>query len=340
MFMEKTEPKNCRSRLWGILVVLMIALTSPEAAIAQLINLSLESDAGTDPNQFVDPNKDGACGLIMSGLCLWCPVSPACNYSPEIPECQCRQMLCDECPPAEAPAGNCFVTTCSPNSVAIVVQQYIEVAYDIEMSPPIDHFELGEGEEDFDSSHRIEGIQIEIRKMQYLGVAEEEHVFLDIESSEDYTLGGDVLQNILDFLVEGESYTLLIIEDQIVGLDPLEIVIPEVTESAPAIRVGNPRRAEAVVTYTAADGDDSYRALTAGDGHGGRAQGTMEPQDLQGLQADPGPKSDKGETEEPGSAGQYSPSQNGDMCGTGLSIVMMSLMFLGLVGIKIRRHRY
>ncbi|MCP3906130.1 MAG: elongation factor P [Planctomycetes bacterium] len=89
-----------------------------------------------------------------------------------------------------------------------------------------------------DQMGRIEEVETELREMQYLYAAGQEHVFMDGETFEQVPLSEETIHDARDFLVEGETYRLLTVEG-----DPLEIVLPaqialEVTDTAPVEHAG------------------------------------------------------------------------------------------------------
>ena len=94
------------------------------------------------------------------------------------------------------------------------------------------------GERTLDQLGKIEEVPSEIRPMQYLYAAGEEHVFMDDESFEQYPLGPDVLGDGLPFLVEQETYRFLTVEDQPFALQLPDILIVEIADTAPVEHAG------------------------------------------------------------------------------------------------------
>ena len=94
------------------------------------------------------------------------------------------------------------------------------------------------GERTLDELGKIEEVEAEVRRMQYLYAAGKQRVFMDNESFEQYELGEDILENAIHFLVEEETYSFLTIEGQVISLQlPAQVVI-EVVETAPVEHTG------------------------------------------------------------------------------------------------------
>jgi elongation factor P len=89
-----------------------------------------------------------------------------------------------------------------------------------------------------DELGKIEEVPHEIRRMQYLYAAGKEHVFMDTESYEQYSLGEDLLGGALDLLAEEESYRFQTIEGKIVALQLPDIVDLQVADTAPVEHAG------------------------------------------------------------------------------------------------------
>ncbi|UCD27921.1 MAG: elongation factor P [Planctomycetota bacterium] len=94
------------------------------------------------------------------------------------------------------------------------------------------------GERTLDQLGKVEEVPSEVRQMQYLYAAGEEHVFMDTESYEQYPLNKDILEDGLDFLVEEETYRFLTVEGQPVALQLPPAAVLEVTETAPVEHAG------------------------------------------------------------------------------------------------------
>ncbi len=85
---------------------------------------------------------------------------------------------------------------------------------------------------------RIEEVPTSIRSMQYLYAAGGEHVFMDTETFEQYSLGVDVLGDGMQFLVMEETFRFLTVEGQPVTLQLLPAVVLEVVDTAPVEHAG------------------------------------------------------------------------------------------------------
>ncbi len=93
-------------------------------------------------------------------------------------------------------------------------------------------------ERTLDQLGKIDEVDSQVRKMQYLYAAGDEHVFMDAESFDQFSVGKDVLQGGREFLVEQETYTFLVADGQVVGLQLPDIVVMEVAETAPVEHAG------------------------------------------------------------------------------------------------------
>jgi len=94
------------------------------------------------------------------------------------------------------------------------------------------------GERTLDELGKIEEVATEMRNMQYLYTTGDEHIFMDTESFEQYTLNQDVLGDSIPFLVEEETYRLFAIESQPVAIQLPAAVVLEVIETAPVEHAG------------------------------------------------------------------------------------------------------
>jgi elongation factor P len=89
-----------------------------------------------------------------------------------------------------------------------------------------------------DELGKLEEVPTEVRQMQYLYAAGKEHVFMDSESFEQYTLGADALGDSIPFLVEEETYRFLTVEGQIASIQLPSVVVLEVVDTAPVEHAG------------------------------------------------------------------------------------------------------
>lgn len=89
-----------------------------------------------------------------------------------------------------------------------------------------------------DELGKIEEVPHETRPMQYLYAAGNEHVFMDSETFEQNPIGEDVLGTAVDFLVEQETYRFRVIEGNIAAIQLPDMVVLEVTDTAPVEHAG------------------------------------------------------------------------------------------------------
>ena len=88
----------------------------------------------------------------------------------------------------------------------------------------------------FKSGDRIDEADFTRRKGQFLYALDEQGVFMDQESYEQYELGGEIYDEIKGYLLDGGDVTLGVFNDQVVSLEVPQTVELIVTETAPAIR--------------------------------------------------------------------------------------------------------
>ncbi len=93
-------------------------------------------------------------------------------------------------------------------------------------------------ERTLDELGKFEEVASEVRQMQYLYAAGKDHVFMDNETYEQYTLGADMLEDAKPFLVEEETYRFLTIDGQIASLQLPSTVALEVVDTAPVEHSG------------------------------------------------------------------------------------------------------
>ena len=89
----------------------------------------------------------------------------------------------------------------------------------------------------FKAGDRIDEADFTRKKGQFLyAVSDEQGVFMDQESYEQYEIGGDMYADIKGYLLEGGDVTLGIFNDQVVSVEVPQAVELLVTETAPAIK--------------------------------------------------------------------------------------------------------
>lgn len=90
--------------------------------------------------------------------------------------------------------------------------------------------------EAFKSSERIEEADFAKRKGQFLYADGDQGVFMDLESYEQFEVGGEVYDVVKGYLLDGTELTLGVYNEQVVSLEPAMIVELLVSETAPAIK--------------------------------------------------------------------------------------------------------
>jgi len=94
------------------------------------------------------------------------------------------------------------------------------------------------GERTLDQLGKIDEVPTELRPMQYLYASAQERVFMDTETYEQYPLSEDVLGESVPFLVEEETYRILMIDGNPVSLQLPPIVVLEVVDTPPEEHAG------------------------------------------------------------------------------------------------------
>lgn len=93
-------------------------------------------------------------------------------------------------------------------------------------------------ERTLDQLGKIDEVPTAVRPMQYLYAAGRDHVFMDTESFEQYSLGPDILGDAPDFLTEEQVFRVLTIEGQPVSLQLPDVIVLEVADTAPVEHAG------------------------------------------------------------------------------------------------------
>jgi elongation factor P len=88
----------------------------------------------------------------------------------------------------------------------------------------------------FKAGDRLDEADFARRKGQFLYESGDQGVFMDLESYEQFEIGGDLFDDIKGFLLEGGDVTLGIFNDQVVTIELPQVVELLATETAPAIR--------------------------------------------------------------------------------------------------------
>ncbi len=88
----------------------------------------------------------------------------------------------------------------------------------------------------FKAGDRIDEADFVRRKGQFLYAADDQGVFMDQESYEQYEVGGDLYSDIQGYLLEGGEVSLGVFNEQIVSLEVPQVVELVVSETAPALK--------------------------------------------------------------------------------------------------------
>lgn len=88
----------------------------------------------------------------------------------------------------------------------------------------------------FKSGDKIDEADFNRRKGQFLYTSGEDGVFMDMESYEQFEIGGALYNDIKGYLLDGTEVTMGIYNEQVVSLEAPPAVELVVTETAPAIK--------------------------------------------------------------------------------------------------------
>ena len=74
-------------------------------------------------------------------------------------------------------------------------------------------------------------------QVQFSYIDDNQYVFMNTEDYSQYSLGIDVLEGQLEFLIDGlDGITALLVEGNIVAIDLPQSIVMEITETAPGIK--------------------------------------------------------------------------------------------------------
>ncbi|PLX88576.1 MAG: elongation factor P [Desulfuromonas sp.] len=88
----------------------------------------------------------------------------------------------------------------------------------------------------FKSGDKIDEADFNRRKGQFLYTSGEDGVFMDLESYEQFEIGGELFEGVKGYLLDGTEVTLGIYNEQVVSLEAPSVVELEVTETSPVIK--------------------------------------------------------------------------------------------------------
>lgn len=88
----------------------------------------------------------------------------------------------------------------------------------------------------FKSGDKIDAADFNRRKGQYLYSSGDDGVFMDLESYEQFEIGGDLFEEVKGYLLDGTEVTLGIYNEQVVSLEAPSVVELLVSETPPVIK--------------------------------------------------------------------------------------------------------
>jgi elongation factor P len=91
-------------------------------------------------------------------------------------------------------------------------------------------------EKTYNSGQRVEDTQVTKKKGQYLYSDAQNAVFMDSATFEQFSLSKQVLAGKEVFLKEGETYDLLVVDDQVISVELPKLVVLAVAETGPGVR--------------------------------------------------------------------------------------------------------
>lgn len=91
-------------------------------------------------------------------------------------------------------------------------------------------------EKTFKSGEKFESADVEVKDVQFLFPEEDKHVFMDSESSEQYSIPVEVVGENKDFLKEGTSCQVTFWNGQPISITLPSVVELKVTHTEPAVR--------------------------------------------------------------------------------------------------------
>lgn len=88
----------------------------------------------------------------------------------------------------------------------------------------------------FKSGDKIDEADFNRRKGQFLYASGEEGVFMDMDSYEQFEIGGELFEEVKGYLLDGTEVTLGIYNEQVVSVEAPPVVELLVTETPPVIK--------------------------------------------------------------------------------------------------------
>jgi len=91
-------------------------------------------------------------------------------------------------------------------------------------------------EKTFNSGQRVEDVEVAKKKGQYLYSDAQNAVFMDPATFEQFGLAKQVLAGKEVFLKKGETYDLVVVDDQVISVELPKLVVLTVSETGPGVR--------------------------------------------------------------------------------------------------------
>lgn len=88
----------------------------------------------------------------------------------------------------------------------------------------------------FRAGEKIEDIRVERREMQYSYDEGDSLVFMDTETFDQLPVSKEIVENILDYIKEGDTVEISIYEEKPISIEPPIFVELEVTYSEPGVK--------------------------------------------------------------------------------------------------------
>ncbi len=95
---------------------------------------------------------------------------------------------------------------------------------------------LGVIEKTFTSGQKVDEIDIAKKKAQFLYANDDDIVFMDNATFEQFNLPKAVVGRKDKFLKEGDIYNLMVTEDQVLGIEISKLVIMKIADTGPAVK--------------------------------------------------------------------------------------------------------
>ena len=103
----------------------------------------------------------------------------------------------------------------------------------------------------FRAGEKVEDVRLENRPMQYLYEEGDSLVFMDNATFENYSVGKDLSGDILKYIKEGDTVTIMLYEDRPISVEPPMFVTLKVTYAEPGLKgdtSNNPQKKVTVET--------------------------------------------------------------------------------------------